>query len=156
MVDDIFVFDTQMYPITPAIHKDSVLESVKFDLNLFGVSMDTRKSKLLIDTNCFDFAPELINNLKQCEDSMLVLFRQKTSHNNKSTNLYNNLLHQLHLQIRRQIKNEPDLSFRFKNDIYKLYLVYLLELRWLQYFFMCGPIWLHIVQFAIVEHSLTR
>ncbi len=29
------------------------------------------------------------------------------------------------------------MSFRFKNDVYKLYLVYMVELRWLQYFFMC-------------------
>jgi hypothetical protein len=135
-VDEIFVHDTRMYPITPSIHCDSVLEAVKSDLNLLGITLDTRKTCSLIDTNCFDFSSILVNDLKRSEDSMLTLLCKTTNSGSIPNSLYDQLLHQLQLQIRRFIKLEPNHSFRFLNDIYKLYLVYMVDLRWLQYFFL--------------------
>ena len=130
-VDDIFVNDTRKYPITSSISSDSILDSVKMDLNLLGITMDTRKTCNLIDTNCFDFNSLFIEELKQADESMLTMFRQK-----RTSSLYDQLLHKLQLQIKRYIKVEPNHSFRFLNDIYKLYLIYMVELRWLQYFFL--------------------
>ncbi len=78
-VDEVFVHDTRMYPITPSIHCDSVLEAVKFDLNLRGITLDTRKTCSLIDTNCFDFSSILVNDLKRSEDSMLTLLCKTTN-----------------------------------------------------------------------------
>ena len=133
-VDDIFVNDTRKYPITSSISSDSILDSVKLDLNVLGITTDTRKTCNLIDTNCFDFSPLFIEELKQADESMLTMFRQK-SISDRPVSLYDQLLHKLHLQIKRFIKVEPNHSFQFLNDIYKLYLIYMVELRWLQYFF---------------------
>jgi hypothetical protein len=134
-VDDIFVNDTRKYPIASSISSDSILDSVKLDLNLLGITTDTRKTCILIDTNCFDFNSLFIEELKQSDESMLTMFRQK-SISYRPVSLYDQLLHKLHLQIKRYIKVEPNHSFRFLNDIYKLYLIYMVELRWLQYFFL--------------------
>jgi hypothetical protein len=45
IVDDIFVADTLAYPVPPSVHNDSILESVKLDLNSLGITMDTRKKQ---------------------------------------------------------------------------------------------------------------
>jgi hypothetical protein len=136
MVDDIFVHDTRKYPTIPSIKTDSLLESVKVDLDSLDIVKDIRKTCSLIDPNCFYFHATVINELKKCELSMIALFRQKVSNNNNHVNCYEQLLHKLQLQINRRIKKEPEQSFRFKNDCYKLYLFYMVELRWLQFYFL--------------------
>jgi hypothetical protein len=104
---------------------------------MFGVVVDTRTTCSLIDTNCFEFDPIFLTDLKQCKESMLTLFRQRnTNKQSTSNNLYDQLIRKLHLQIKRQIRKEPDHSFRFKNDMYKSYLTCMVELCWLQYYFL--------------------